>query len=1079
MLTVYRASAGAGKTHTLTGEYLTLLFSAPQAYRRILAVTFTNKATDEMKSRIVEELYRLASGQPSDYLHPLSRKFGLDEAALRAKGRRILIAILHDYSSFNISTIDRFFQQTMRAFTREIGLQGGYSLELDQDQVLAEVIDNLIGSLDKEANKELLGWLVRFAADKVENGQAWNLRHDIARLSGELFKESYKVFEKELQEDIADKKSLETYKETLFAIIRTTEGRVRETARKALALLDEQALAPADFKGASRSPIALFQKWAAGEMKEPTATFIGWVGDVDSWYTSKTPADVRERIEAVFNSGLNECMREIADLFADQTAYLTAKEIVRYYYTLGILSDVSARIAEYRLEKNTMLIADTTELLSRVIEGCDAPFIYEKTGVNIDSFMIDEFQDTSGMQWSNFRPLIRESLAHDRFNLIVGDVKQSIYRFRNSDWKLLDEQLAADFRQEGLRDEVLGVNWRSCRCIVEFNNAFFTTAPLLLQALYNDGLPDSSLDEEEQTVVGQKIVRAYAKSYQEVPPKFRDKDGHIQIRFFADTEQAGWKENVLEQLPRTLEQLQDNGYALRDIAILVRTNREGAEVADTLLAYQDACPGSRYKFDLISDDALFVSGRSPVRFLVALLRYLRNPEDETARRLAVFGYTLLSAAAEAAGATELPFTEKDFPPAVKQTLRALGRESLYEIVEGLIRLFDPLFQASDQVFIQAFLDMVHEFVRGENADISGFLKWWDEKGVRKTVITPDAQDAIRILTVHKSKGLGFRAVIVPFGDWEIDHKPTKPVILWCHPRQAPFNRLRLVPVKYSSGLSKTYFAREYYDEKLHAYIDNLNTLYVAFTRAKEELIVYAPQPKKADKAGSVSDLLWLGLDSGGRTTTADGFPVPDLSVFFDREKGCFEYGAWWKPVRSGEEPAAADEVPLQRIVSVTPQDRLHLRLQGKVYLFDDRQRKHGALMHEVLSAARTPGEIVSRVDSFRYAGIITREESGELSERLRQLLRRPEVAPWYDGHARLLPNTQILSSGAPETAPDRVMVTDEGVVLVDFRFGQKESASALRKMKNNIVQVRRMDFRSVKGYVWYVELNKIEAVNEA
>lgn len=1078
MLTVYRASAGAGKTHALTGEYLGLLFTSPQAYRRILAVTFTNKATDEMKSRIVEELYRLASGQSSDYLFPLSRRFSLSDDDVRRKARTLLITLLHDYSSFNISTIDRFFQQTMRAFAREIGLQGGYSLELDQEQVLGEAIDNLLGSLDKEANKELLGWLVRFAADKVENGYAWNLREDIARLSRELFKESYKTFEKDVREDIADKNALERYRESLYAVIRFTESRVREIAGRALAVLESHRLSPDDFKNGSRSPIALFRKWAEGEMKEPTATFLNWIGDVDAWTTAKTPAEVRVRIEDAFAGGLNDCMRDMADLFVRLTPYLTAREIVRYYYTLGILNDISARIDAYRSEKNTMLIADTTELLNRVIEGCDAPFIYEKTGVNIDYFMIDEFQDTSGMQWNNFCPLIRESLAHDRFNLIVGDVKQSIYRFRNSDWKLLDEQLAADFRQEGVADRVLGVNWRSCRCIVEFNNAFFSTAPLLLQALYNEGLADSSLDEAEQESVGRKIVRAYDKLYQEVPPKFRDRAGHVRVRFFPDADEAGWKERVLKELPHTLERLQDNGYALRDIAILVRTNREGADVADALLAYQDACTDSRYKFDLISDDALFVSGSASVRFLLAVLRHLRNPEDETARRLAVFGYTLLRAASAGKTPEALPFRETAFPPEVKNALRALGRESLYETAEGLVRLFDPLFGSSEQVFIQAFLDLVHEFSRGENTDISGFLKWWEEKGVRKTVVTPDAQDAIRILTVHKSKGLGFRAVIVPFGDWEIDHKPTQPVILWCRPEQAPFDKLRLVPVRYGSGLSKTYFARDYYEEKLHAYIDNLNTLYVAFTRAKEELIVYAPQPKKADKAGTVADLLWLGLGSADRTTNSEGYPLTDLTRYFDRENGCFEYGDWWKPAPEGK-TAGAEEIPLHRIVSVTPQDRLHLRLQGKIFLFDNRQRKHGALMHEVLCGIRTPDEIAPRVESFRYAGIITREESAQLSERLRALLEQPEAAAWYDGHARLLPQAHILSEGAPAGRPDRVMIGGKSVTMVDFRFGSRENPAFVRKMKEQVARVRQMGYAPVNGFVWYVELNKIEAVNEA
>ena len=514
MLTIYRASAGAGKTHRLTGEYLLLLFSQPGAYRRILAVTFTNKATDEMKGRIVEELHRLASGEDSDYIALLSGHYSLTETEVRRQAKRILIAILHDYSAFNISTIDRFFQQTMRAFTREIGLQGGYGIEMDQDLVLSEAVDRLLGDLDKSGNKELLGWLLRFAEDKIEDGGEWNLRRDIKMLGKELFKESYKQFSDALSEDIADKKALENYKETLFGIIRTVEKEVKTFGEKANAIMKEYGLQPSDFIQGSRSPMFLFQRWATGEMKEPTATFRNLADNVEKWYTKKTDPALQAIIGTAYDNGLNDCIKGIIARFDDLTAYYSAKEIVRYYYTLGILTDISREIAAYREEKNVMLIADTTELLHKVIAGSDAPFIYEKTGTQIDHFMIDEFQDTSAMQWSNFRPLIEESLAHNRQNLIVGDVKQSIYRFRNSDWKLLDEQVRQDFSADEVAEETLKDNWRSCRNIVEFNNALFTVAPCLLQELYNAALAESSLDEAERQQFASRIMAAYQQASQ-------------------------------------------------------------------------------------------------------------------------------------------------------------------------------------------------------------------------------------------------------------------------------------------------------------------------------------------------------------------------------------------------------------------------------------------------------------------------------------------------------------------------------------------------------------------------------------
>ena len=1048
MLTIYRASAGAGKTHKLTGEYLMLLFSQPGAYRRILAVTFTNKATDEMKTRIVQELYHLASGRASDYIQLLSSAYSLTERQVREQARKILVAILHDYSAFNISTIDRFFQQTMRAFTREIGLQGGYGIEMDQELVLTEAIDNLLADLEKPESKDLLGWLLRFAENKIEDGGGWSLRQDIMSLSREVFKESYKAFSEEVGKDIADKQALDAYKNELYAIIRSVEAEAKRLGEEGVALLKQFALQPSDFKGGSRSPFFYFEKLAKGEMKEPTATFQALPDNPDAYTTKTTPPGLRQIIGCVYEEGLNACVKNIVSLFANLTAYNTAREIVRYYYTLGILTDISRQIAFYREEKNVMLIADTTELLNKVISGSDAPFIYEKTGTHVDHYMIDEFQDTSGMQWNNFRPLVEESLANGRANLIVGDVKQSIYRFRNSDWKLLDEQVRRDFEDEQVREDTLKDNWRSCRHIVEFNNAFFTAAPAILQDLYNEALKNSSLSEEERTAFSARIMAAYDDSFQK-------KDGHVRIDFLSGDEDKDWKQEAMERLPATLERLQDSGYALKDIAILVRTNQEGALVADTLLAYKEEHPSDRYNYDIISDDALFVGSSPAVRFLIAVLRYLRNPEDRTNRKLAMYAYQVLTG----------KFGESEADESVFQNLQSISRQSLYEVTEGLFRNFSAYFPETEQVFVQAFLDMVSEYAQKESADLNRFLRWWDETGYRKTIATPDGQNAIRILTVHKSKGLGFKVVIIPFGDWEIDHKPTKPVILWCHPEKKPFDRLHLVPVRYGQILSSTIFAKDYFKERLHAFIDNLNTLYVAFTRSKEELIVFSPRPRKINKEGkvekitSIADLLWAGVET-------------------DIEDDTFERGEWWHPASGRTAEDTLEEIPMSRLYSVSPDDRLQLRLHGKGFFFDNARRKHGTLMHEVLSRIRTPKDIPASVESYRLAGVINREEAAELISRLEELLQAEEVKAWYDGSARVLNEVDILFGKGLSKRPDRVIIKGGKVIVVDYKFGERQDKRHPNQVRNYLQLIRKMGFERVDGYLWYVELGKIEAVNK-
>lgn len=1078
MLTIYKASAGAGKTHKLTGEYLLLLFSAPNAYKRILAVTFTNKATDEMKRRIIEELFKLASGESSDYMGLLAGRYRKSELQIRDFARNILITILHDYSAFNISTIDRFFQQTVRAFTREIGLQGGYGIEMDRDVVLNESIDNLLLSLDRPENKELLNWMLRFAEDKVESGSEWVLQKDIKKLSEELFKESYKNEENEVRADIADKGELEKYKETLFGIIRSTEKNVQMLGEKALRIMKESGLQVEDLKNGSRSPLMQFNRWANGEFNAPSATFLLLKDNPDACYKKTTPEDVQQRICRMFNNGLNDCICEIIHQFEDMSDYYTAKEIVRYYYTLGILSDISRYVADYRTEKNVMLIADTTELLHKVIGDSSTPFIYEKTGTRIDHYMIDEFQDTSRMQWENFRPLIEESLAASFDNLIVGDVKQSIYRFRNSDWELLDHLLDKEFLPDELKNETLKDNWRSCREIVRFNNSFFTISPSLLQQLYNETVGSSALSDEKKKEYALRIEQAYDESCQRVPAAFQEKEGHVRIEFIEDSVLQGWKELSLERLPGIIMQLQDNGYQAKDIAILTRTNIEGADVVESLLTYQGKHPDSGYNFEIISDDALYLGSSRTVQFFIALFRFLHHPEDQTRERIALLNYFVLKGTEK-----QECFSLKFFPePLRSRLLSEISRKPIYELVESLLLLFSDEIPKTEQIFMLALLDSISEFSRKENPDLGRFLEWWDEKGYRTAINTPDGQDAIRVLTIHKSKGLGFKAVILPFGNWEIDHKPGKQPILWCRPQKKPFDRLHLVPVRYGQALANTIFAEPYFDEKLYAFIDNLNTLYVAFTRAKEELIVLAPCPKKREgdngtvaRIGSIADLLWNTCSSAIEKKT-DDFSLLPLNDFFDKDSLLFECGRWWTPASKEGESFHIGESEMNRIFSVSPDERLHLRMYGKNYFIGDMHRKYGNLMHDLLSEIRTVADIRLAVEHYFLKGIIAKQEMDPLICRLEELLSKPEVQEWYDGSSIVYNEIDILAPDAGMKRPDRVLLKDGKVTVIDYKFGEQTSKRYHRQMENYIKLIKAMGYVDVKAYLWYVELDKIEEV---
>ncbi|MDR3250571.1 MAG: UvrD-helicase domain-containing protein [Tannerella sp.] len=1085
MLTIYSASAGTGKTHTLTGEYLSLLLKGRDAHRRILAVTFTNKATAEMKKRIIEELFRLADNQPSDYISLLSEDGKWSEETIRSRAKNMLVTILHDYSALNISTIDHFFQRTVRAFAREIGLQGNYQIEISEERMKRESVENMLSGLEKEDNPDLLNWLLRFMEDKVDESGVWNVRQDIINLGGQLFKESFKTYGARILKDTGQKDFLSDYKNRLYGIVQSTRKRAREAGEAGVMLMKRHGVEPTELIYGNTSPFRTFERLAGGSMEQPSSRFYGLPDNVDGWIPKKAGSEQRSKAEALYSGGMNELLHGVVKFFDDLTGYHTADVILKNFHALGILTDLSQHLARWREENNKMPIADTTELLNRVIEGSEIPFIYEKTGTRIEHYMIDEFQDTSRMQWANFRPLLKDSLDSGRRNLIVGDVKQSIYRFRNSDWTLLDQQVKKDFAGR-IDERNLDVNWRSYRNIVEFNNMIFRILPEDLQTCFNDEIRQSSLPEEEQEEYLTRIGSAYRQSRQHVAKPYKDKAGHVSVQFLSDTEEKKWEEQTLDILPQTIERLQENGYELRDIAILTRTSAEGMAAARKLLQYKEEHAGSKYKYDIISEESLVVSSSASVRWMVEMLKYLNQPDADSQYQMALMAYSVLKRKKKSGEKIDL-FAA--FPDEAVAKLKQLTNRSLYELTEGIFRLFESDFPESELVYIQSFLDSVAEFSLTETADMGKFLEQWEETGKDRKIVTPDTQNAIRIMTVHKSKGLGFKVVIMPYCDWEL--KP-RDVIIWCHPQKPMFDSMALVPVKYSDTLPKTIFSKDYFHEKLHSYIDNLNTLYVGFTRAKEELIVTAPlkEPKsnsRMPKHVTIANLLYLGVSKDDEYAT-------------DPETGLYERGTWQHPAdgkdgtdgkdgsnggngggkdgngsNGGSEQSEVEELAMKRFYSVSPDDRLHLRIHRKGGFIDDEKRKYGVLMHDILSRVVSFDDIVPAINEKIFLGEVSGDESEALREKLTELMRQEPVGSWFDGSMQVINEAEILFGRGRSRRPDRVMTDKNGrVVVADYKFGENKEESYRIQIGKYVSLIREMGYAEVTGYLWYITLNEIE-----
>ncbi len=1080
-LTIYKASAGSGKTFRLTKEFLHLIFKYPENYRKILAVTFTNKATAEMKNRILSELNKLAKGLESKYKEDLKNHYKLTDSEVQSKAQKILTLLLHDFSKFSVSTIDKFFQKIIRSFTREVGIQPGYSIELNQNEILTKVIDELL--LDLDSNKELKDWLSQLATDKIEQGSKWDFKDDIQKLAKEIFKEEFKAFDKQLIQKMSDKDFLNDYIKQLQEIKAKFENTMESIANKALTQIKENELVIEDFKWGKSSVPNYFNKVLNKDYELKTRTING-TEDYNEWFTEKSSK--KEIIEKTLDNGLFYSLNEIVDYYTtNKTNYYTSVEIKKYIHTLGILTDISKKLREYCEEQNMFLISDAAKLIQIIIDNNDSPFIYEKTGNIYRHFMMDEFQDTSKIQWHNFRPLISNSLAHGSKNLVVGDVKQSIYRWRNSDWEILSEEIEKDFKQYNPDAQTLNINWRSKKNIIDYNNAVFKYTAHILQNDFNGEHEDLSQNENPFKT---KITEAYHDVFQNIPAGNSKEVGYVNHTFLNDKDYDSWKDEVKQRVLSIIENLQDKGYDLKDIAILVRNGREGQEIANTLIEYKNQ-NNSYYKFDFISNDSLYLANSSLVKFIIALLEFILNSDDEI--NLSFIAYensiylqpdnlenidlhTILRASNSEDKEKRL---QEIFPKDFIESLEQIKQLPIYELIDRLVRIFKLNDQTNELPYLKAFLDIILDFSKKSTSDLHSFVNWWKEDGINKTLSISENQDAIRIITIHSSKGLEFKNVIIPFCNWEIDHKPLQTNILWCKTNEEPFNQLDLIPVKYSKKLSDTIFQNNYLKEKFHAYVDNLNLLYVAFTRTEQNLFSFSPIKEKSNGIKNVGDLLYFAYHN------YKNYAVNESLISFEEnwneEDHVYEFGKLSEAKHTKEK--LPDEFELSRFESYDIKNKLRLKLHDNSF-FTGRENapfkkvNHGKILHEVFENIQVETDVPAAIDKMIFEGKISPEEKPELIAKIKKTFENNQIKNWFSNKWIVKTEAEIILTNGKTARPDRVISNHEKSIVIDYKFGEQEEEKHHQQVKGYMDLLKQMENKEVEGYLWYVDMNLIRQV---
>lgn len=1087
MLTVYKASAGSGKTFRLVVEYLKLILENPFNYRHILAVTFTNKATNEMKSRILEQLNFIATGKDSATIQQIQKETDYSEQFIRSRAQQVLKNILHDYNRFSINTIDSFTQKVIKSFNRELGISPNFTLELDTDMILEEAVQRLFAKIGEDKN--LLDWLREYSRERIEENFSQQLDIEIKKLGTELFKERFQEFFPENGETVYTRENLQTFVKDVQKVKASFEATLKNKGNQAVSEMGKADLTPADFSGgASRSVGATLVKLANGDRPNFTNTVRNAAEDAEKWVAQSKK--YREDIVRVVENSLLPVLQEIIAYYDQNFArYNTAIAVLKQIRTLGILIDLKEEIKELLHEKGILPLSDSNLLLSKIIGQSDSPFVYEKIGNYYHHFMLDEFQDTSGLQWQNFRPLVINSLAEGNDNLIVGDVKQSIYRWRNSDWNILAEKLYSEFTADQLRDETLKYNFRSDRNIIEFNNTIIEA----FVAEFENRL-FSEIGERDSHL--QRFKTIYNEHMQQPGNPDAPQNGFIQANFL---EPEDFEKLTTQKLVEQVKLLQDQGISAEETAILIRKNSEGTKIIEAFLNAAKLPENKNYNLSVLSNESLFLNASKGVLFIIHMLEFLVDPDDKIAKATLLFmwqswlkpqlqtkGIVLNKAEAQQPSLFDQPETwklSKDFEAEFDLELGELlenihSKVLLASLDEAVTQIASQtgIFRLEAELpFVQTLMDKAGELKSSLSNDLSNLLLWWNEKGYKTSVNVNEEVSSIRLLTVHKSKGLEYKAVLLPFFNWNTEPGANQMPILWCEPLSSPFNQFPLLPVQSGNTMKESEFARIYFEEKVNNYIDTLNLVYVAFTRAKSVLIVNSPQPK-LKKDGTETES--TSMDYLFYSALQNSVITQKYRKGLDSETKTFEFGSF------KAEPKKADENQTLLIGKYAFNDfseRIKLRLSGEDFLLEsDKQHSEkniGKIIHEILSAIETVEDVSSACLQALKSGKINEEEYQTIKQSISKNLQLDTVKSWFDGSSEVLNEYDLLSNSAL-LRPDRIMISGNSAVVVDYKTGEKIPTKYNRQIERYAQSLKDTGIKNVSGYLWYLSSNEVEKVCE-
>ncbi|MFA5011783.1 MAG: UvrD-helicase domain-containing protein [Ignavibacteria bacterium] len=1040
-LYIYQASAGSGKTRTLVQEYLILAFKNPGNYKHILAVTFTNKATEEMKTRIIDYLVKLSEGNDEklaqDIISTLkqrgwySKTFDISKTAAQ-----VLSGILHDYSSFNISTIDSFCVRIIKAFAKELGLPVGFNLELDTDMVLDEITSSMLDSIDTDYL--LTKYLSEYLDSRLDDEKTWNIDKDIKEFGKQIVSENFWLRKLNSTEDVYDDKNkvLELVND-IRQVKFSYENNLKLKSHSIIELINQEGLTHADLAGGSKSGILAYCEKLQKGPAEPYKTLTKYFNEGKSFF--KNNAKIENDVIRFYS--------EIIHLISTQArSYNTANIIFKTIYNIGILGDLLRFLNSYRKKNRTILSTDINSFLRLLISDDISPFIYEKLGIKLNYFMLDEFQDTSRFQWDNLKPLIINSLSENNNSLIVGDVKQSIYRWRNGDMRLLLYGVKRDLHafSSMISEESLKTNWRSHKQIVDFNNRFFLT---LKNRFAN--LDDSS---------NEYMIQSYEENSTKQLISGEKTDGYVEVNFYEEDKETGISANEQSEkrVTEIINEILKDNYSLGDVLVLVRKTKDGREISESI---------AKAGYSVVSEQSLLLISSAKINFIVSTLKYLNDSRNKLSRTEMLYNYNqiknlnysnsdILNDSIELNGKIFVEIMPDEFfkDDEKPKHLPVLYNLTVYELVEHIISIFELNNDADP--YIVKFLEEVNRFAQEKESDIYSFLDYWEDNKHKLSISVPDNMNSVRVMTIHKSKGLESRIVIIPYANWSIEIDGNKDKI-WASTSEAPFNKASAYYVKAVKEAKSTYFEKDYLEESKLVRLDNINLLYVSMTRPTDRLYLNVP----VKSVSSIADSIKSSIESDFEVKN-NKLILGERTIFKDEDNG------------KSKNKIRKEFIKLESINSSPYFKKLFIRPSYRKLKVIGNERfrlktDNGVVVHKLLSYITTKHDIDSALIKGLMEGIISSAEKEKFKTLLTKTTESEETRDWFDGSYSVKSESEILTTDNRILRPDRVMMKNDCTVIVDYKTGREEQKHS-SQLDEYAEILSEMGYKKVHKYLLYI-----------